>query len=928
MKKISFLTVFIMLFSLVSIVFTVKAQTQVYYDFVSMTGNMEVTHNTVSDDNGLNLVAYRESGTMKTDTSGVWFDAKGINNGSYEVSVTYKRFGNGMFKLSYTDINGKKRTAGAVYIEGDPKSEPGLADLSKSQDATYTFLLENADFTANADFEINAVVNESDLKHGYSKNTVYIKNVSVSKSPYKHYIEPQITSNKTGNIFYDNDIPEFDIVYKEISGNAYDFNVVYDVYLLDENMEIQDAPYLSVERDFSITAKGRVLDNLILNVDKFGLYKVIVTVTGSDSVKVIREIDFSKCVGNENKNESLGVNVKIENASTDEKAVILAKNAGFGILRESIGWSAYEDKATGNYGLKDNEKRFLLLSEKYGFSPLVIINSFSWYHGNKNGNIIAPEENFPYYYNYVKELMSDELMQNVKHIEIHNEPNAHAFMYEDNGQEITVNKEQVNTSGFEGLADEHGEVYAKVVEKTVEAVNDAGRDDVSLGILSLAHMRGSENTYAYKFSDAVFKYLQKQGVIDDIDAITYHPYSYWKAPEADVEYQTDKYNTLAGTYKSSLYDNAWHTEFGWSTSKYIENVACIGDEFEQAKLIVRQYAFSKAIRPGDIFMQYDLVDDGARTNTQEAQYGLLNSIDSTTPLSAKFSYLAMSNMNNLIGSADTFETVVNTIDSDGTSGDMVLKFSDSSDKEVYMLWSLDNGTYPAIENAVYYDIFGNTIDVENTINLTDAPIYAVCGGMRVNEEVIHGKNYELSITGESESVQQGVPVSVIVTGTKTLADCEETDVLYMNETLTDSEGKFSFFTKIDSDEEYLNVYVSADGYTPMEYTLFPDNVDLNVKLVKEHKSIRESSISFKDLNDISVIFKLPKNVTTPVLYSAYYNDSRLIFTDSADIKHGADADLFEYNLNVPENTEFNKVQIFFWDMETLSPICSYVKIEE
>lgn len=885
-----------------------------------------------------------KSYTRTPEKSYLKFNIGAEQYGTYEVSVDYKRYKNGMFKLTYTDVSGEKRTAGTLYIEGNPSEEPGLNmnkdNLSQAVSGTKIFLLENADFSREVDFEINSVTDEEDNKHGFSTVPVYIERVNVSKSPDRHNIQPYIRTEKTGNIFFDGEIPVFHINYCEKENKTTEFKAEYKVVKIEKDRS--ETEIKKGSNTFLVNAGGETEDTLQINVPEYGIYKLYVAITNDAGLNVCREVEFSKAVRCTEVNKSFGTNIHPSTAGLDEKYMKLTKDAGIGVVRSSIEWAKYEEQKTKKYALNKDAVNFLSLSKKYGLEPMVIISNENSHYAvtdtDSRGSglaLIAEEDYLENFKDYVTALLSEPLMHNVDKIEITNEPNGKAFYY--NGQ--VVAKPYTNTSIYENLdyARQSGEVYAKISEAAAEAVRVSNKPDVKLGILSLAQMRYYANGSATKsgeftrvFTDTVLKTLKNNNALNYFNSVTYHPYSYWSAPEIGASEQKDVFDGVAENYSNALTNEVWHTEFGYSTSKHIENVACIADDYEQAKLIVRQFGAMKSANPSDLLIQYDMVDDGVRTNTQEANYGILTSDRDDIPLQAKFSYLAISNMNKLIGDATQFSQIKNTVSDDGLSGDMVCKFSNGT-RDVYMLWSLGGGSYPAIDGAIYYDMLGNKTEVSgDSISLCDEPIYAVCGEAVNRSEIQQAQGYEVDVKGNIETMEEGVPVSVIVTGNTDLDTYGVGDIIYMDEGITGAKGSFRFKTYVTSDAGLLNIYVSAKGCIPQNFVTTAKETDIKVTLCKGLSETGAFLIDVHNLDDVSVIADTKNNVydELPVMLYALYKDEALVNVVSAEVVRNDNGMSFEYSLRPPVNIEYDRAGVFIMKSETsLMPLCSAVKID-
>ena len=939
---------------------------------------------------GLKLMPYNEvtdsvrGGTTKvknTYASSATFDVTTAPQGynDYFVEVEYLNIPEGFFYLKYTNESGKSVNTELVCfsVSGDMNkpiedriSEVQGINETNAQSQKHIFRLENVDFSKANDFSIETIRSAKSARFEYGTQSVYIKNVIVYKDD-KLPVKADIKSDKDGNIFYDRDLPEFDVCFFENAGTKTEFDANFKVYKYDENKVAQPVSDFdsNVIENKSISRGERFTKHFSINVSDYGLYMLEINITASGRTYTAATAEFSKCVGNDKLNSSLGVNV---HSGTWDKGTMtnymsLAKNAGFGITREGVNWYSYE-KSDGTFDLNNNEKGFYKICRDYGMEPYVIITPVNPSKClDKSNTGIVDSSALDGVYKFVEKLMGDPNMSDVTNFEILNEPVLSIFYDEDeNKLKYTGTGKDERTKVYTAK----GKAYGKVVEQAVKAIRAKRGNSAKIGILSLCNIDTkfdeSGNRYIWNgryiadnFIKGTLEYLKdpngdgnsSDSILNNVDVITYHPYSYNSNPEISNERLLSGVEDIADEYGVNI-ENAWHTEFGWSTATYPANVACIGSEFEQAKRIVRQYASMYATNNSDKFIIYDLIDDDIVTNTQESNYGVLHSELYSTPYAAKYSYLAVSNLNKMITDVPNAKIVYNTVDDlyknndyktetngYGTKGEMVVEFSGDADKKVYMLWGIEDNKevkYKITDNVIaYYDFLGNKIEpneveTQNGYNVSSIPFYAVCGS-DIQKSIIDSERNSVTITVEGKTDDNQSDKSVILI----VSDKDETsakniksqNIIYSDFCKTKANGYYRFNCGTVTDKSLVYAYIIDENGKESKFEIKPNRNTSELYLYKNMQAIENGSISLNLINDVSVIANLKNDVTkypNAVLMMAFYKNGELknVLTQKMDDSY------VEYKISSLMDVEYDEVKAFLWSGDgSVIPLCDSVYVK-
>ena len=939
---------------------------------------------------GIKLTPYKEEtdsvkGGTKTVknayASSAAFDVTTAPQGynDYFVEVEYLNIPEGFFYLKYMNESGKSVNTELVCcsVSGDMNksiwdrlSDVQGIDETNAESQKHIFRLENVDFSKASDFSIETIRNAKSSRFEYGTQSVYIKNVTVYKDD-KLPVKADIKSDKDGNIFYDRDLPEFDVCFFENAGTETEFDANFKVYKYDENKEAQPVSDFdsNVIEGKSISKGERFTKRFSINVSDYGIYMLEINITAAGRTYTAATAEFSKCVGNDNRNGSLGINV---HSGTWDKGTMtnymtLAKNAGFGITREGVNWYSYE-KSDGTFDLNNNEKGFYKICRDYGMEPYVIITPVNPSKClDKSNNGIVDSSALDGVYKFVETLMDDPNMNDVTNFEILNEPVLSIFYDEDENKiKYTGTGQEERTKVYTAK----GKAYGKVVEQAVKAIRAKRGSNAKIGILSLCGMDSkfdtSGNRYIWNgryiadnFIKGTLEYLKDpnedgnfgDSLLNDVDVITYHPYSYNSNPEIANERLLSGVESIADEYGLKT-ESAWHTEFGWSTATYPANAACIGSEFEQAKRIVRQYASMYARNNSDKFIIYDLIDDDIVTNTQESNYGLLHSELYSTPYAAKYSYLAVSNMNKMIENLPNSKIVYNTVDDlyknndyetetngYGTKGEMVVEFSGDADKKIYMLWGIEDAKevkYKITDEVIaYYDFLGNRIepdDVEtqNGYKVSSVPFYAVCGS-DTQKSIIDSERNNVTITVEGKTDDNQSDKSVILI----ISDKDETsaksiksqNIIYTDFCKTKSNGYYRFNGGAVTDKPLVYAYIIEENGKESKFEIKPNRNTSELYLYKNMQAAENGSVSLNLIKDVSVIANLKNDVTkysNAVLMMAFYKNGELKNVLAQKLNDS----YIEYKIPSLADVEYDEVKAFLWSGDgSVIPLCDSVYVK-
>lgn len=938
---------------------------------------------------GLKLTPYKEvedsikGGTTKvknTYTSSAAFDVTTAPQGGndYLVEVEYLNIPEGFFYLRYTDESGKRVNTELLCcsVSGDMNkpiwdriSEVRGINETNAESQKHIFKLENADFSKANDFSIETIKNAKSARFEYGTQSVYIKNVTVYKED-KLPVKADVKSEKEGNIFYDRDLPEFDVCFFENAGTETEFDANFKVYKYDENKEARLISNFdsNVIEGKSILKGERFTKRFSINVSDYGLYMLEINITASGRTYTAATAEFSKCVGNDKQNDSLGVNV---HSGTWDKGTMtnymtLAKNAGFGVTREGVNWYSYE-QSDGAFGVKNNEKGFYKICRDYGMEPYVIITPVNPSKClDKRNNGIVDSAALDGVYNFVETLMDDPNMNDVTNFEIFNEPVLSIF-YDEVEKKIkyTGTGKEERTQVYTAK----GKAYGKVVEQAVKAIRAKRGNNAKIGILSLCGMDSkfdaSGNRYIWNgmyiadnFIKGTLEYLRdpnedgnySDSVLNDVDVITYHPYSYNSNPEIANERLLSGVENIADEYGLNT-QSAWHTEFGWSTATYPANAACIGNEFEQAKKIVRQYVSMYARNNSDKFIIYDLIDDDIITNTQESNYGVLHSELYPTPYAAKYSYLAVSNLNKMIEDTPNAKIVYDTvsdlytgdynteINGYGTKGETVVEFSGDADKKVYMLWGIEDNKeakYKITDDVIaYYDFLGNKVEpseveTQSGYKVSSVPFYAVCGADTQKSVIDSGRNnVTITVEGKTDDEQSDKSVILIISDKDEISakDIKSQNIIYSDFCKTKSNGYYRFNCGAVTDKSLVYTYIIEENGKESKFEIKPNRNTSELYLYKNMQAAENGSVSLNLVKDVSVIANLKNDVTkypNVVLMIAFYKNAELknVLTQKINDSY------IEYKMPYLTDTECDAVKAFLWSSDgAVIPLCDSVYVK-
>ena len=484
-------------------------------------------------------------------------------------------------------------------------------------------------------------------------------------------ISTSVTSDYTGNIFYDKTPVELKINFKNNDSGEKMLDAFYTITDTDgrqvSNGEFEDVSLKSGEENEQTVSLGAM---------DYGSYVINITNDGNTE-----SFNFSSSVKSKSidKNGHLGVGTHMLRYNDEEigKVSELLDNAGITWIRDEYYWDNIE-KEKGKYDFKYDGYIDSITGK--GNNVLVILD-----YGNPlYGGTPHDEEGYKAYADYCYALAT-HLKGKVDTFEIWNEWSG----------------------GFGGG---YGpEIYAEMLKHAYPAIKKANPDatvitcataDVDLGwIRKVLEIAGPEY----------------------MDGISVHPYAYPASPESGgLKSNIRKVHQLAKEYGKDVM--VWCTEMGYpSTPDMI-------DEFTSGAYKARIYIYAQTLPENDKLCLDDFQNDGIEANNNEHNFGMIRTWkDINSPFSAKPGYLAIANASNILGDAKFCEV---TAEDDNYQ---IYRF-DKDGKGILALWMLDGSENVSLDvgcdEVTLIDWMGNeqavtTTEGVVTVSATERPEYIV-----------------------------------------------------------------------------------------------------------------------------------------------------------------------------------------------------------
>lgn len=886
---------------------------------ISADNNTEFFTNAEVTEKGLAITGVKAS----TDQYGETVYTPDENKSFLAVNIlrhNIKLYDNIIIEVDYADTDHDNQSWLSIKYKGaDGKikyTKPvGMKNSGKSS-VTQQFLINDIvfdDFFSGYDFQVVNFINDS--KWFYATEPTFIKGVRAYMCDTVSPVHIEIETDNKGNIFYDEDIVAFDVELKNQSAFPADFIANYSIYKLESDGN--KTLYKSQEIQYNIDGGKTETAVLEFDVPEYALYILNVTFNGICNEQIIEtqyETRFSKCVLNDKVNASFGV-------SGGAGYSDLLRAAGIGTFRE--GYTLPYEQGSSYKPPKGWAEQLRLVSNKDIKTTATILLS--------NGRSLPPESAYEDIYNCVYNFLTDEKYNgNIDKVSIGNEPEAFRYL------------DDIDISADLQRYEKIGRRYGIIASAAAKAVHDSGLDvKLSAFETNMAHENSVSPSFTrenlYDFYSAALTAMTEKGVIEYFDAYTSHSYmGYNKAEDAyknNITYIRnilDSYNYGGGNYE------IWTTEAGYSSAnvKYYANTL-YGDEYTKAKNIIKQYTVMKSDRFDGTYCFYNFIDSGIPESVIEARFGMLESASAynDVPLASKDTYLAVAALNKLIEDSTSCTEVVNA---DGIAGYLYK----GNKRDVYCYWTSEgNATLVEmpfdVDKAVFYDIFGNKISVDITDNrlmLDSNIIYAVIGEPYGISKKAIDKNI-LNIHGTIESKEKDKKVSLIVLGEgMDIKKDVPTGVKFIEQSVTDENGKFSFRAYVGESNNGFEAYVfSEDSYSPVKFSFFCDEDSYDVALRSGIFKISSLDCGLFNEKDSSIRLKY-NNVDVEkedsALYYAMYKDECLTSAGVFPVKNIDNKTLWVYDTSVAKDIEYDKIKIFLWDLNNgMVPLIDVTEIE-
>ena len=754
-----------------------------------------------TDDGDIKKITRKNGNILIRITNNKKNDVQGYDNVNF--TVKYKDDGYGWFFLRYIEKN------------GNSGKETEIINLTNTgEEKTHTFVLSDVAFLVQGiqdnsvspskfyDFELCTSkiwtwqTEQSSGARAWSKETVTVSEISVTTDGSESPIDIRAATENVGNIFYGAQTPEINMTYKNKSEQAKSFNAKYTVYKLDKDMN--RTVIYEDGTSFSLAANAEKSDRLIIPVPEYGLY-VLETVlyNSNNSISQRGETEFSLCAANDKLNTHVGASTHFVRDGAAKDGLELLGKVGFGLARESVYWRDYETEP-GVYKLSDSSREYLNELSKTNIESLLLLYANNpIYDESAQALSFPPESVLPKFKDYISAVLNEPLIKNnINMIEIWNEPDIMKYWSTD---DISNNDEA------------KGRIYAKVLTAAYDAAKSAS-PQYTVGAIGACNLWGPPGT---TFVDWTLNYLNGEQKFDNL---ILHPYM---GVKDDVEFGSmgntssdarsaqayrinrmrglvtgeDVYNFASGTnekikgeatgnsYNYALNSSVWHSEYGYSSAKPYGGM-CTGSDYLQASLLIRGLNQIRQNNFDDKIWIYDLFNDGEQADEEQHNYGIVNSLKHETPMSAKYSYLAVANYNRLTSSA----TKINEIKNQNFS--YITCYKGGADgRDTYMLWTAKESSklyFNFGSNVRYYDLLGNEISKSEITDgdefmLTREPFYAVTGGAEDNIGIkkiaLTDGLRDISGTDLKNSDLSNCKIVVVTDNSGTLGNTDETKVI-------------------------------------------------------------------------------------------------------------------------------------------------------
>lgn len=639
-----------------------------------------------------------ETFLMNSSVMSFYKGTKGWSIDSSQMSYECNRWYNiGM----WLDFN--NRTV-MYYVDGEPLGKSSMNSglkgikciwvISESKSGSNLVAFDNI-YLTKVDFDTAQRLNESGV-------TVpeYIKNT----------LEISIDSQEIGHIFSDNQVPKFDVTYKNKSSEKVEFSVEYTV----KNSRGEVA--WSNEDKIGIDGKESKTTEIIPDVSKYDIYTLDITTKIGEGETSEKSVEFSlingPSKGTKNYKYGMCMHTNKSGRTSVEEGLPTMGKIGAGFVREDFIWGNYE-KEKGVYGFKGTTKEYydkwFAYLEKENLKPLLIWVPSCTAAGVTGSTVPRTKEGLEALETAAYHFAA-EYKGTAEYFEFTNEPDF-------NRQDSMSCAEYATALQYFYRGIKKGNPNATVIAGGTSRANSGWLE----GVLK-------DGGYGY------------------CDAVSCHPYQGQNSPESG------KWIDMAGSVKEMLAKNGWDDIDDWVTEANTSSSNQYNTAEGQGWNLVRHYAMIDAYNVVDTFISYQFQTNELSKTDNEAWFGTVHGWGVDNAYGAKPAFLFASNYFSMTEGA-SFKEI---LQEDNT---YILRYKKEDGTDVFMMYSdrdtvkvnLDLGA----ESGIMYDKYGNSTEIFNmdgiyTFVLDDAPIYfetkAEKFEMSQNEKIrINSVNEELPI---------------------------------------------------------------------------------------------------------------------------------------------------------------------------------------